>query len=169
MRFSTAIEFIRRGYFVADEAMKINGYAIGLKEIKGLDHAILVLEDKTGMELFNLEPEITFDDTKEWEVAIRINNTFEYLKFNDDDIDKKFEKWEKIIEDYCCSSTEKKSEENDIENKAKEKLAKLQNDFLEKTAELVFEIDMSKKYKLYDELMEITKKINTIKKKKENK
>ena len=57
MRFSTAIEFIKNGYFVADDAMKKMGAAIGLIDnIYEIDNSIVVMKDDSGMEAFFLAP-----------------------------------------------------------------------------------------------------------------
>lgn len=94
MKTTIALEFLKRGYYIADDAMRIMHAAIGYENFDGLDNQILVMRDKTGAEAFNLSWELIIDDNREWQVARRIVSestsyspeAFKYIKVNDENI-----------------------------------------------------------------------------------
>ena len=116
MRFSTAIEFIKNGYFVADDAMKKMGVAIGLIDnVSEIDNSIVVMKDDSGMEAFFLDPSMIFDNREQY-VAIEdeYENSYNYYKMDDSKRNIDVDKFDEAIasetcECYCsdhCSCTE---------------------------------------------------------------
>lgn len=172
MRFSTAIEFIKNGYFVADDTMKKMGAAIGLVEIPDIDNTILVMRDVSGMETFTLDSSTLFD-AREWYVAIEDEDEYTYNYYNMDDsartID--FDMFDETIEneeyecrcdnDCNCTTSEKKEETKEDSRK---RLLELQKEFLTKTTQLIYETDLVKKMRLYNELADITSEIKELEK-----
>lgn len=171
MRFTTAIEFIKNGYFVADEAMTKMEAAIGLVELPELDTPILVMKDTEGMEPFTLEPNIIFDNDTVWCVAVEDEEKgeFDYYGMDDSDWGLNFEEFEDSLKecdwnDDCghkCNCTAK--EEKEKKDPA-ERLTELQKDFLTKTTQLIYESDLTKKMKLYNELADLTAEIDEFEK-----
>ena len=169
MRFSTAIEFIKKGYFVADDAMKKMGVAIGLINVSEVDNSIVVMKDDSGMEVFFLDPSMIFDH-REWYVAIEdeYENSYNYYKMDDSKRNMDFDKFDEIIasetcECYCnddCNCTEFKDTKED----KRKRLVELQKKFLSKTTQLIYESDLTKKMKLYNELAELTAEIGKLEK-----
>ena len=170
MKFSTAIEFIKNGYFVADDAMKKMGAAIGLIDnIWEIDNSIVVMKDDSGMEAFFLDPSMIFDN-REWYVAIEdeYENSYNYYKMDDSKRNMDFDKFDEIIasetrECYCsddCNCTESKDTKEDKEKR----LFELQKEFLSKTTQLIYESDLTKKMKLYNELADLTAEIGKFEK-----
>lgn len=171
MKFSTAIEFIKNGYFVADDAMRKMGTAIGLVDIEEMDDAVLVMKDGVGMETFHLDPSIVFDD-REWCVAIEdeYDTSYNYYKMDDcaraidfdmfdDTIEN--EEYESRCSNNCdCNCTESK----DTKEEKEKRLFKLQKEFLSKTTQLIYESDLTKKMKLYNELADLTAEIDELEK-----
>lgn len=168
MKFSTAIELIKSGYFVADDAMKKMGTAIGLVDIEEMDDSVLVMKDGIGMETFHLDPSIVFDD-REWYIAIKseYDNFYDYYKLDDSkhlmDLDKFDEgmasgirEWYRSVDD--CNCTESK----DTKEEKEKRLVELQKEFLSKTTQLIYESDLTKKMKLYNELADLTAEINEL-------
>lgn len=185
MRFSTAIEFMKNGYFVADDAMKKMGSAIGLVEVPDIDNTVLVMKDASGMETFTLDSSMLFD-AREWYVAIESEheNTYNYCKVEDeyeyiydyykmDDsartID--FDTFDEAIEnkerecrcgnDCNCTASEEKEETKEDSRK---RLLELQKEFLTKTTQLIYESDLVEKMHLYNELADITSEIKELEK-----
>ena len=170
MRFSTAIEFIKNGYFVADDAMKKMGAAIGLIDnISEIDNSIVVMKDDSGMEAFFLDPSMIFDN-REWYVAIEdeYEYSYNYYKMDDSKRNMDFDKFDEIIasetcECYCsddCNCTESKDTKED----KRKRLVELQKNFLSKTTQLIYESDLIKKMKLYNDLADLTAEINELEK-----
>lgn len=172
MRFSTAIEFIKDGYFIADDAMKKMGAAIGLVDVSDIDNAILVMKDDSGMEAFFLDPSMIFDN-REWYVAIEDEDEYEYsynyYKIDDsnrtinfDDFDDAFDAIEskecKCYYTSDCNCTESKDTKED----KRKRLLELQKEFLSKTTQLIYESDLTKKIKLYNDLADLTAEINEL-------
>lgn len=169
MRFSTAIEFIKNGYFVADDAMKKMGAAIGLVEAPGIDNTILVMRDMSGMETFTLDSSTLFD-AREWYVAIEdeYESTYNYYKMDDSKQTINFDAFDDAIESKECKSyytsdcncTESKNTKEEKEKR----IFELQKEFLSKTTQLIYESDLTKKMKLYNELADITAEIDELEK-----
>lgn len=171
MRFSTAIEFIKNGYFVADDAMKKMGVAIGLIDnVSEIDNSIVVMKDDSGMEAFFLDPSMIFDN-REWYVAIEdeYEYSYNYYKMDDSkhtiDLDKFDEAIASEISERCytiddCNCTESKNTKED----KRKRLLELQKEFLSKTTQLIYESDLIKKMKLYNELADITAEIGKLEK-----
>ena len=167
MRFSTAIEFIKKGYFVADDAMKKMGAAIGLINVSEVDNSIVVMKDDSGMEVFFLDPSMIFDH-REWYVAIEdeYENSYNYYKMNDSKRNIDFNKFDEAIasetcECYCnddCNCTEFK----DTKEEKEKRIFELQKEFLSKTTQLIYESDLTKKMKLYNDLADLTAEINEL-------
>lgn len=94
MKTTIALEFLKRGYYIADDAMRVIHAAIGYEAFNGLDNQILVMRDKTGAEIFNFPWELIMDDNREWQVAKRIVSestsytpeAFKYIDVNDENI-----------------------------------------------------------------------------------
>lgn len=94
MKTTIALEFLKRGYYIADDAMRVMHAAIGYEAFNGLDNQILVMRDKTGAEIFNFPWELIMDDNREWQVAKRIVSestsytpeAFKYIDVNDENI-----------------------------------------------------------------------------------
>lgn len=170
MRFSTAIEFIKNGYFVADDAMKKMGAAIGLIDsVSEIDNSIVVMKDDSGMEAFFLDPSMIFDN-REWYVAIEDEDEYSYNYYKMDDSKRNidFDKFDETItsetrECYCsddCNCTESKDTKED----KRKRLVELQKEFLSKTTQLIYESDLIKKMKLYNELADLTAEIGKLEK-----
>lgn len=170
MRFSTAIEFIKNGYFVADDAMKKMGAAIGLIDnVSEIDNSIVVMKDDSGMEAFFLDPSMIFDN-REWYVAIEdeYEYSYNYYKMDDSNRTIDFDKFDEAIvsetrECYCnddCNWTESRDTKED----KRKRLLELQKEFLSKTTQLIYESDLTKKMKLYNELADLTAEINELEK-----
>lgn len=165
MKFSTAIEFIKNGYFVADDAMKKMGVAIGLINVSEVDNSIVVMKDDSGMEVFFLDPSMIFDN-REWYVAIEdeYENSYNYYKMDDSKRTINFD--EAIANKICercytvddCNCTESK----DTKEEKEKRLLELQKEFLSKTTQLIYESDLTKKMKLYNELADLTAEINEL-------
>lgn len=153
MKFSTAIEFIKNGYFVADTAMTKIGSAIGLVDVDDIDDPILVIKDAYGMETFTLEPSIVFDNENEWSVALETkeNGFYDYISIDDSKVTNEIENLgQKIMEKNTNSCNNKTSDSSE------DKLKQLQEDFLSKATQLIYESDITKKISLYAELADIT-------------
>lgn len=94
MKTTIALEFLKRGYYIADDTMRVMHAAIGYETFNGLDNQILVMRDKTGAEIFNFPWESIMDDNREWQVAKRIVSestsytpeAFKYIDVNDENI-----------------------------------------------------------------------------------
>lgn len=169
MKFSTAIEFIKNGYSVADDAMRRMGTAIGLIDIDGIDDPILVMKDGVGMETFHLDPSIIFDD-REWCVAIEdeYDTSYNYYKMDDCARAIDFDMFDDAIEneecESCCNDDCNCTESKGIKEDKKKRLVELQKEFLSKTTQLIYESDLTKKMKLYNELADLTAEINELEK-----
>ena len=171
MRFSTAIEFIKNGYFVADDAMKKMGAAIGLiNNISEIDNSIVVMKDDSGMEAFFLDPSMIFDN-REWYVAIEDEYEYSYNYYKMDDskhiID--LDKFDKVIaseiRERCCTVDDCNcTESKDTKEEKEKRIFELQKEFLSKTTQLIYESDLTKKMKLYNELADLTAEINELEK-----
>lgn len=171
MKFSTAIEFIKNGYFVADDAMKKMGAAIGLIYIKEMNESVLVMKDDVGMETFYLDPSIVFDN-REWCVAIEdeYDTSYNYYKMDDcaraidfdmfDDAIENEERESRCGNDCDCNCTESK----DTKEEKEKRIFELQKEFLSKTTQLIYESDLTKKMKIYNELADLTAEINELEK-----
>lgn len=159
MRFSTAIEFIKNGYFVADDAMKKMGAAIGLVEVPDIDNDILVMRDVSGMETFTLDSSILFDD-REWYVAIEDEDEYSYNYYKKDDSNHtiNFDAIESEIYEWCCTVDNSK----DTKEEKEKRIFELQKEFLSKTTQLIYESDLTKKMKLYNDLADLTAEINEL-------
>lgn len=192
MKFSTAIEFIKNGFFVADAAMEKINSAIGLIKVDGIDDPILIIKDASGMETFSLEPEIIFSENEDWNVALDYENgTFEYIPFDNKKFSNEMEnliRWlelkigrrlrietkksdiTKIADIKFASDYEDASDEDTSEFDVapscspEERLKQLQKDFLSKTTQLIYESDITKKIALYTELADITAEIQKLEK-----
>ena len=172
MRFSTAIEFIKNGYFVADDTMKKMGMAIGLVETPNIDNTVLVMKDMSGMETFTLDSSTLFD-AREWYVAIEDKDeyTYNYYKMDDSARTIDFDMFDEAIEneececrcgnDCNCTASEKKEETKEDSRK---RLLELQKEFLTKTTQLIYESDLVEKMHLYNELADITSEIKELEK-----
>ena len=172
MRFSTAIEFIKNGYFVADDTMKKMGTAIGLVEVPNIDNTILVMKDDSGMETFTLDSSTLFD-AREWYVAIEDKDeyTYNYYKMDDSARTIDFDIFDETIEneerecrcgnDCNCTASEQKKETKEDSRK---RLLDLQKEFLTKTTQLIYESDLVEKMHLYNELADITSEIKELEK-----
>ncbi len=169
MRFSTAIEFIKNGYFVADDAMKKIGVAIGLVDITEIDDPVLVMGDCSGgMETFFLDPSIIFND-KDWYVAIKDEEDgfYNYYKMDDSRRTINFDAFDDTIENKECKcyyTDDCKTESKDTKEDKRKRLLELQKEFLSKTTQLIYESDLTKKMKLYNKLADLTTEINELEK-----
>ena len=173
MRFSTAIEFIKNGYFVADDAMKKMGAAIGLIDMDIMDDSVLVMKDEAGMETFYLDPSIVFDD-REWCVAIEdgddFYNSYNYYKMDDSKRTINFDAFDDVIESKenkeckCYYTDDCKTESKDTKEEKEKRIFELQKEFLSKTTQLIYESDLTKKMKLYNELADLTAEIDELEK-----
>ena len=170
MRFSTAIEFIKNGYFVADDAMKKMGAAIGLIDnISEIDNSIVVMKDDSGMEAFFLDPSMIFDN-REWYVAIEdeYENSYNYYKMDDSKRNIDFDKFDEAIASETCecyySDDCNCTESKDTKEDKRKRLLELQKEFLSKTTQLIYESDLTKKMKLYNELADLTAEIGKLEK-----
>lgn len=172
MRFSTAIEFIKNGYFVADDTMKKMDAAIGLVDVPGIEDAVLVMRDASGMETFTLDLSTLFDD-REWYVAIEDKDeyTYNYYKMDDSARTIDFDMFDEAVEseerecrcgnDCNCTASEEKKETKEDSRK---RLLELQKEFLTKTTQLIYESDLVEKMHLYNELADITSEIKELEK-----
>lgn len=170
MRFSTAIEFIKNGYFVADDAMKKMGAAIGLIDnVSEIDNSIVVMKDDSGMEAFFLDPSMIFDN-REWYVAIEdeYEYSYNYYKMDDSNRTIDFDAFDDTIESKECkwyyTSDCNCTESKDTKEDKRKRLLELQKKFLSKTTQLIYESDLTKKMKLYNELADLTAEINELEK-----
>lgn len=172
MRFSTAIEFIKNGYFVADDAMKKMGAAIGLiNNVSEIDNSIVVMKDDSGMEAFFLDPSMIFDN-REWYVAIedKYEYSYNYYKMDDSKRTINFDAFDDAIENKenkeckCYYTDDCKTESKDTKEDKRKRLLELQKKFLSKTTQLIYESDLTKKMKLYNELADLTAEINELEK-----
>ena len=166
MRFSTAIEFIKDGYFVADDAMKKMGAAIGLiNNVSEIDNSIVVMKDDSGMEAFFLDPSMIFDN-REWYVAIEDEYSYNYYKMDDSKRNIDFDAFDDVIESKECkcyyTSDCNCTESKDTKEDKRKKLLELQKEFLSKTTQLIYESDLTKKIKLYNDLADLTAEINEL-------
>lgn len=169
MRFSTAIEFIKNGYFVADDAMKKMGAAIGLiNNISEIDNSIIVMKDDSGMEAFFLDPSMIFDD-REWYVAIEDEDEYSYNYYKIDDSNRTIncdDAFDDAIESKECkcyyTSDCNCTESKDTKEDKRKRLLELQKEFLSKTTQLIYESDLTKKIKLYNDLADLTAEINEL-------
>lgn len=167
MRFSTAIEFIKNGYFVADDAMKKMGAAIGLiNNVSEIDNSIVVMKDDSGMEAFFLDPSMIFDN-REWYVAIEDEYSYNYYKMDDSKRTMDFDEFDDVIEseicERCCTVDDCNcTESKDTKEKKEKRIFELQKEFLSKTTQLIYESDLTKKIKLYNDLADLTAKINEL-------
>lgn len=167
MRFSTAIEFIKNGYFVADDAMKKMGAAIGLINVSEVDNSIVVMKDDSGMEAFFLDPSMIFDN-REWYIAIEdeYENSYNYYKMDDSNHTINFDAFDDAIESKECkcyyTSDCNCTESKDTKEYKRKRLLELQKEFLSKTTQLIYESDLTKKMKLYNELADLTAEINEL-------
>ena len=159
MRFSTAIEFIKNGYFVADDAMKKMGAAIGLINVPEVDNSIVVMKDDSGMEAFFLDPSMIFDN-REWYVAIEDEDEYSYNYYKKDDSNHtiNFDAIESEICECCCTVDNSK----DTKEEKEKRIFELQKEFLSKTTQLIYESDLTKKIKLYNDLADLTIEINEL-------
>lgn len=163
MKFSTAIEFIKEGYFVADDAMKKMGAAIGLiNNVSEIDNSIVIMKDDSGMEAFFLDPSMIFDN-REWYVAIEDEYSYNYYKMDDSKRNIDFDAFDDVIESKECkcyyTSDCNCIESKDTKEDKRKKLLELQKEFLSKTTQLIYESDLTKKMKLYNELADLTEEI----------
>ena len=165
MKFSTAIEFIKNGYFVADDAMKKMGAAIGLIDnISEIDNSIVVMKDDLGMEAFFLDPSMIFDN-REWYVAIEdeYENSYNYYKMDDSNRTINFDTFDDAIESKECkcyyTSDCNCTESKDTKEEKEKRIFELQKEFLSKTTQLIYESDLIKKMDLYNELADLTAEI----------
>ena len=168
MKFSTAIEFIKDGYFVADDAMKKMGAAIGLiNNVSEIDNSIVVMKDDSGMEAFFLDPSMIFDN-REWYVAIEDEYSYNYYKMDDSKRNIDFDAFDDVIESKECkcyyTSDCNCTESKDTKEDKRKKLLELQKEFLSKTTQLIYESDLTKKMKLYNELADLTAEIGKLEK-----
>lgn len=170
MRFSTAIEFIKNGYFVADDAMKKMGAAIGLIDnVSEIDNSIVVMKDDSGMEAFFLDPSMIFDN-REWYVAIEdeYEYSYNYYKMDDSNRTIDFDAFDDTIESKECkwyyTSDCNCTDSKDTKEDKRKRLLELQKEFLSKTTQLIYESDLTKKMKLYNELADLTAEINELEK-----
>ena len=170
MRFSTAIEFIKNGYFVADDAMKKMGAAIGLIDnIYEIDNSIVVMKDDSGMEAFFLDPSMILDN-REWYVAIKdeYEYSYNYYKIDDSNRTINFDAFDDAIESKECKcyyiSDCNCTESKDTKEDKRKRLFELQKEFLSKTTQLIYESDLTKKIKLYNDLADLTAEINELEK-----
>ena len=170
MRFSTAIEFIKNGYFVADDAMKKMGAAIGLIDnVSEIDNSIVVMKDDSGMEAFFLDPSMIFDN-REWYIAIEdeYEYSYNYYKMDDSKRNIDFDKFDEAIAgETCecyCSDDYNCTESKDTKEDKRKRLVELQKEFLSKTTQLIYESDLIKKMKLYNELADLTAEIGKLEK-----
>ena len=170
MRFSTAIEFIKNGHFVADDAMKKMGAAIGLiNNVSEIDNSIIVMKDDSGMEAFFLDPSMIFDN-REWYIAIEdeYENSYNYYKMDDFNRNMDFDKFDDAIESKECkyyyTSDCNCTESKDTKEDKRKRLVELQKEFLSKTTQLIYESDLIKKMKLYNELADLTAEIGKLEK-----
>lgn len=170
MKFSTAIEFIKNGYFVADDAMKKMGAAIGLIDnVSEIDNSIVVMKDDSGMEAFFLDPSMIFDN-REWYIAIEdeYEYSYNYYKMDDSkrtiDLDKIDEAIASEMRENCCSVDCNCTESKETKEEKKKRLLDLQKKFLTKTTQLIYETDLVKKMRLYNELADITSEIKELEK-----
>ena len=167
MRFSTAIEFIKNGYFVADDAMKKMGAAIGLINVSEVDNSIVVMKDDSGMEVFFLDPSMIFDN-REWYVAIEdeYDYSYNYYKMDDSNRTINFDTFDDAIESKECkcyyTSDCNCIESKDTKEDKRKRLVELQKEFLSKTTQLIYESDLIKKMKLYNKLADLTAEINEL-------
>ena len=168
MKFSTAIEFIKNGYFVADDAMKKMGAAIGLiNNISEIDNSIVVMKDDSGMEAFFLDPSMIFDN-REWYVAIedKYENSYNYYKMDDSNRTINFDAFDDAIESKECkcyyTSDCNCTESKDTKEDKRKRLIELKKEFLSKTTQLIYESDLTKKMKLYNDLADLTAEINEL-------
>lgn len=166
MKFSTAIEFIKDGYFVADDAMKKMGAAIGLiNNVSEIDNSIVVMKDDSGMEAFFLDPSMIFDN-REWYVAIEDEYSYNYYKMDDSKRNIDFDAFDDVIESKECkcyyTSDCNCTESKDTKEDKRKKLLELQKEFLSKTTQLIYESDLTKKIKLYNDLADLTAEINEL-------
>lgn len=169
MRFSTAIEFIKNGYFVADDAMKKMDVAIGLIYVPEVDNSIAVMKDDSGMEVFFLDPSMIFDN-REWYVAIKdeYEYSYNYYKIDDSNRTINFDAFDEAIESKECKcyyiSDCNCTESKDTKEDKRKRLFELQKEFLSKTTQLIYESDLTKKMKLYNELADLTAEIGKLEK-----
>ena len=170
MRFSTAIEFIKNGYFVADDAMKKMGAAIGLIDnVSEIDNSIVVMKDDSGMEAFFLDPSMIFDN-REWYVAIEdeYENSYNYYKMDDSNRTINFDTFDDAIESKECkcyyTSDCNCIESKDTKEDKRKRIFELQKEFLSKTTQLIYESDLTKKMKLYNDLADLTAEIGKLEK-----
>lgn len=170
MRFSTAIEFIKNGYFVADDAMKKMDAAIGLiNNVSEIDNSIVVMKDDSGMEAFFLDPSMIFDN-REWYVAIEdeYEYSYNYYKMDDSNRTINFDAFDDAIESKECkcyyTSDCNWTESKDTKEDKRKRLLELQKEFLSKTTQLIYESDLTKKMKLYNELADLTAEIDKLEK-----
>ena len=168
MRFSTAIEFIKDGYFVADDAMKKMGAAIGLiNNVSEIDNSIVVMKDDSGMEAFFLDPSMIFDN-REWYVAIEDEYSYNYYKMDDSKRNIDFDAFDDVIESKECkcyyTSDCNCTESKDTKEDKRKRIFELQKEFLSKTTQLIYESDLTKKMKLYNELADLTAEIGKLEK-----
>ena len=169
MKFSTAIEFIKNGYFVADDAMKKMGAAIGLITVSEVDNSIIVMKDDSGMEIFFLDPSMIFDN-REWYVAIEdeYEYSYNYYKMDDSNRTINFDAFDDTIESKECkcyyTSDCNCTESKDTKEEKEKRIFELQKEFLSKTTQLIYESDLTKKMKLYNELADLTAEIGKLEK-----
>ena len=167
MRFSTAIEFIKNGHFIADDALKKMRAAIGLINVSEVDNSIVVMKDDSGMEVFFLDPSMIFDN-REWYIAIEdeYENSYNYYKMGDFNRNIDFDKFDDAIESKECkcyyTSDCNCTESKDTKEDKRKRLLELQKEFLSKTTQLIYESDLIKKMKLYNDLGERTAEINEL-------
>ena len=164
MRFSTAIEFIKDGYFVADDAMKKMGAAIGLiNNISEIDNSIVVMKDDSGMEAFFLDPSMIFDN-REWYIAIEDEDeySYNYYKMDDSNYTIDFDAFDDAIESEICECCCTIDNSKDTKEEKEKRIFELQKEFLSKTTQLIYESDLTKKIKLYNDLADLTAEINEL-------
>lgn len=169
MRFSTAIECIKDGYFVADDAMKKMGAAIGLiNNISEIDNSIVVMKDDSGMEAFFLDPSMIFDN-REWYIAIEDEDEYSYNYYKMDDSNRTIncdDAFNDAIESKECkcyyTSDCNCTESKDTKEEKEKRIFELQKEFLSKTTQLIYEFDLTKKMKLYNDLADLTAEINEL-------
>lgn len=162
MRFSTAIECIKDGYFVADDAMKKMGAAIGLiNNISEIDNSIVVMKDDSGMEAFFLDPSMIFDN-REWYIAIEDEDEYSYNYYKMDDSERTidFDEFDEAIASEICERC--CTESKDTKEEKEKRIFELQKEFLSKTTQLIYESDLTKKIKLYNDLADLTAEINEL-------
>ena len=122
------------------------------------------MKDDSGMEAFFLDPSMIFDN-REWYVAIEdeYENSYNYYKMDDSNRTINFDVFDDAIESKECKcyypSDCNCTESKDTKEDKRKRLFELQKEFLSKTTQLIYESDLTKKMKLYNELADLTAEI----------